>query len=133
MHESITMADVGSIVNVSGSRIATPLGPPNPGSTPTKIPRTRPTSISDSVFHVRRTANPWSRRVNASTISEAEHRFDRALRHDDVERDLESREHDEREQKAREQRLPPRNPAYETHEPGHQKEACDVEPEPLHQ
>ncbi len=31
MHDSITIADVGSIVNVSGSRIATPFGPPRPG------------------------------------------------------------------------------------------------------
>ena len=35
------MAEVGSIVNVSGSRIATPFGPPSPGSTPTKMPRDR--------------------------------------------------------------------------------------------
>ena len=28
MHDSITIAEVGSIVNVSGSRIATPFGPP---------------------------------------------------------------------------------------------------------
>ena len=31
MHDSITIADVGSIVKVSGSRIATPFGPPRPG------------------------------------------------------------------------------------------------------
>ena len=63
MHESITIAEVGSIVNVSGSRIATPFGPPSPGSTPTKMPSTRPTSISARIFHVIRTAKPWSRRV----------------------------------------------------------------------
>ena len=55
MHDSITMADVGSIVKVSGSRIATPFGPPRPGSTPTKMPSTSPTIISASVFHVSRT------------------------------------------------------------------------------
>jgi hypothetical protein len=31
MHESITIAEVGDIVKVSGSRIATPLAPPEPG------------------------------------------------------------------------------------------------------
>ena len=31
MHDSITMAEVGDIVKVSGSRIATPLAPPRPG------------------------------------------------------------------------------------------------------
>ncbi|MGY4293417.1 hypothetical protein ACVWXN_001512 [Bradyrhizobium sp. i1.4.4] len=58
MQDSITIAEVGSIVKVSGSRIATPLGPPSPGSTPTKMPSTNPTIISTSVFHVSRTAKP---------------------------------------------------------------------------
>ena len=34
MHDSMMIAEVGGIVNVSGSRIATPLAPPRPGSTP---------------------------------------------------------------------------------------------------
>src|SRR6266478_5528069 len=106
MHDSITIADVGSIVNVSGNRIATPFGPPSPGSTPTKIPRRRPTSISTNVFHVSRTANPCNRSVNASIgpILETECRFDWTLGHDDVERNFEREKHAEREQKAREQR-----------------------------
>lgn len=58
MQDSITIAEVGSIVKVSGNRIATPLGPPSPGSTPTKMPSTSPTIISMSVFHVSRTAKP---------------------------------------------------------------------------
>ncbi|MGY3074741.1 hypothetical protein ACVWZZ_001112 [Bradyrhizobium sp. LM6.10] len=58
MQDSITIAEVGSIVKVSGSRIATPLGPPSPGNTPTKMPSTSPTIISASVFHVSRTAKP---------------------------------------------------------------------------
>ena len=66
MQESITMAEVGSMVNVSGNRIATPFGPPRPGSTPTKIPSTRPTIISASVFHVRRTPKPYTSSSNAS-------------------------------------------------------------------
>src|SRR6516164_65839 len=66
MHESITIADVGSMVNVSGRRMATPFGPPSPGRTPTKMPRTRPTIISASVFQARRTPNPCSNKVRAS-------------------------------------------------------------------
>jgi len=66
MQDSITMAEVGSIEKVSGSRIATPFGPPNPGSTPTKMPRTRPTIIRMSVFHVSRTVKPWTSRLSAS-------------------------------------------------------------------
>jgi len=58
MQDSITMADVGSIVNVSGSKIATPFGPPNPGNTPTNTPSTNPTIIKASVFHVISTAKP---------------------------------------------------------------------------
>ncbi len=52
------MAEVGSIVKVNGSRIATPFGPPSPGSTPTKMPSTSPTIITASVFHVSKTAKP---------------------------------------------------------------------------
>ena len=43
------MAEVGSIEKVSGSRIATPLGPPRPGSTPTKMPSVSPNIISNSL------------------------------------------------------------------------------------
>src|SRR5258706_8864975 len=130
MHESITIADVGSIVKVSGRRIATPFGPPNPGSTPTKMPSTRPTSISDSVFHVSRTAKPWRRSARASILI-AEERFDRSLRHDDVERQVERGKHGEREQETREQRFPPRDSANYAHEAGDQQEARDVEAKPL--
>src|ERR1700754_2617540 len=100
MQDSITIAEVGSIVKVSGSRIATPLGPPSPGSTPTKTPSTSPTIISASVFQVRRTANPCRSRPKASIFSlpagvlVAEGRFERPFRHDDVEHDIEGNEHD---------------------------------------
>ena len=60
------MAEVGSIVKVSGSRIATPFGPPSPGSTPTKMPSTSPTIISASVFQVSSTAKPCISRPKAS-------------------------------------------------------------------
>src|SRR5882672_354336 len=96
MQESMTMAEVGSIVKVSGSRIATPFGPPRPGSTPTKMPSTSPTIMKASVFHVIRTAKPWSSRPKASirALLEAEGRFQRTLGHDHVERDVEGDEHD---------------------------------------
>src|SRR6186713_1213374 len=110
MHESITMADVGSMVNVMGSRMATPFGPPRPGSTPTKMPSTSPSSIIARIFHVKRTAKPCSRRLTASISrdwrSPPEQRFDRPLRHDHVEREVEGGEHDEHEQEGCQQRLP---------------------------
>src|SRR3954451_23083046 len=66
MQDSITIAEVGSMVKVSGSRIATPFGPPRPGSTPTKMPSTSPTIIRASVFHVSSTAKPCISRPKAS-------------------------------------------------------------------
>src|SRR6266576_4340678 len=103
MHDSITMAEVGSIVNVSGSRIATPFGPPRPGNTPTKMPSTSPTIIRISVFQVSRTANPcinspkasmeelpWFahdlvRKPRPAHALASEGCFERSLRHDHVE------------------------------------------------
>src|ERR1700733_13045988 len=107
MLDNITMAEVGSMVNVSGSRIATPLGPPRPGSTPTKMPSTRPTIIRAIVFHVIRTTKPCISRPKASMeylswlvrASVAEGLFERSLRHDDVKGDIKGHEHDCREQK----------------------------------
>ncbi len=46
------------MVNVSGSRIATPLAPPRPGSTPMITPRTIPASISARLNQDRATAKP---------------------------------------------------------------------------
>jgi hypothetical protein len=45
MHDSMMMADVGFMLKVSGSRIATPLAPPKPGNTPIKTPSRMPTNI----------------------------------------------------------------------------------------
>src|SRR5471032_507660 len=109
MLESITIADVGSIVKVSGRRIATPLGPPRPGSTPTKMPSTRPTIMRDRILNVSSTSKPWSSSPNASIVSRlvAEQGFERPLRHDDVESVVEGHEHRGAEDEARQKRLPP--------------------------
>src|SRR6266567_8537011 len=137
MHDSITIAEVGSMVKVSGSRMATPFGPPSPGSTPTKMPSTSPTIISASVFQVSRTAKPCSSRPKASMRTYprlrmirsenrrplfgimrlvAKRRFERPLRHDDVKRDIEGHEHDGREQEGGEQRFPQRDASDQAHE-----------------
>src|SRR3954452_7348982 len=140
MQDSITIADVGSMVNVSGSRIATPFGPPSPGNTPTKMPSTSPTIIKTSVFHVSRTANPCINSPKASMKElpwfahalASERCFERSLRHDHVEGDIERHEHDGREQERSQQRLPQRDATDHSHEGGDQQEACDIEPEKLH-
>src|ERR1041384_7244419 len=131
MHESITIAEVGSMVKVSGSRIATPFGPPRPGRTPTKMPSTRPTIMSDSVFTVSSTWKPCASRPSASIALEPEQGLDRALGHDDVERDVEGDEHGGGEEEAREERFPPRDPADEAHKARDQQEARHVDAEPL--
>src|SRR3981081_3513006 len=118
MQDIITIAEVGSMVKVSGSRIATPFGPPRPGSTPTKMPSTRPTIISASVFHVSRTAKPCINKPKASMEGSLvpEGRFERSLWHDDVKRDIEGHEHDRCEQESGEQRFPQRDPSDHSHE-----------------
>src|SRR5215469_806122 len=138
MQDNITMAEVGSMVKVSGNRIATPLGPPSPGSTPTKMPSTSPSIISASVFQVSRTAKPCSNRPKASIFRPAqpaqlvaEGRFQRPFRHDDVEHDIEGHKHDCREEKGGEQRLPQRDLADQTHECADQEKARDIEAKKL--
>src|SRR5262245_52393351 len=106
MHDSITMAEVGSIVKVSGNRMATPFGPPSPGNTPTKMPSTSPTIMRASVFQVSRTTNPCASRPKASMSSVSKHGFERALRHNHVEGDVKRDEHRHTEHKAGEQRFP---------------------------
>ena len=59
------IADVGGIVNVSGSRIATPFAPPRPGSTPIMTPSTIPISIRSMLNGLNTTANP----LNSALIS----------------------------------------------------------------
>src|SRR5437879_3326560 len=128
MQDSITIAEVGSMVKVSGSRIATPFGPPRPGNTPTKMPSTSPTIIRASIFHVSRTAKPCSKRPKASMaiFLVSEGRFERALRHDDVEGYVEGDEHDRGEDECCEQRFPQRDLADHAHEGRDQQEARDV-------
>src|SRR5438128_7243304 len=127
------MAEVGSIVKVRGSRIASPLGPPRPGSTPTKMPSTSTRIIKVMIFQVMRTAKPCSSNPNASMTGflATERRFERALWHDDVEGDVEGHEHHGGEHQGGEQRLPQRDLADHPHETGDQEEARDVEPEEL--
>src|SRR4029078_3482560 len=125
------MSEVGSIVKVSGSRIATPLGPPRPGSTPTKMPSTRTRIIKVMICQVSRTAKPCSSNPNASMTGflAAERRFERTLRHDDVKGDVEGHEHHGPKHEGGEQRFPPCDLADHAHETGDQQETGDIEPE----
>ena len=55
---SALMAEVGGMVKVSGNRIATPLAPPSPGSTPMITPSTMPIIIRIRLLGCRTTAKP---------------------------------------------------------------------------
>src|SRR6185437_4066191 len=103
MHESRMIAEVCppgccAIEKVSGSRIATPFAPPNPGSTPMITPSVMPASISSRLNQERATSKPpircWICSIAmASGVSEG--RFDRPLGQRDLEPDLEHQEEHE--------------------------------------
>src|SRR5579862_1068557 len=99
MHESRMIAEVCppgccAIEKVSGSRIATPLAPPSPGSTPMITPSVMPASISTRLNHESATAKPpiklWISCI--ATSAEAQGRFERSLGQRDLEPDLEHHE-----------------------------------------
>src|SRR5450759_5191053 len=86
MQDSMMMAEVGCMVKVSGNRMATPLGPPRPGSTPMMIPSTMPIAIMPMLYQVSAIANPWNREPRSSTChppsatsSVAEQGFERSF------------------------------------------------------
>ena len=58
MHDSMMIAEVGGMVKVSGSRIATPLAPPRPGRTPMMTPSRMPTIIRAKLYQESATLKP---------------------------------------------------------------------------
>jgi hypothetical protein len=67
------MAEVGDIEKVSGRRMATPLAPPRPGSTPISTPRTMPSIIRPRFWKVRAIAKPCSSAISESNIDRPPH------------------------------------------------------------
>src|SRR6478736_1934210 len=112
MHDSMTIAVVGDMLKVRGSRMATPLAPPRPGSTPMSTPRTMPTNIRRRFIGVRITPKPWKRALSSTilfvsgfgfetgSVAQEAQRFQRALEQRDLEPDFEheeeQRHHDHR-------------------------------------
>src|SRR4051812_47071127 len=102
MHDSMMIADVGDIEKVRGSRMATPLAPPRPGSTPISTPSVMPTIISSRFIGVRMTLNPWSRDPisfmrggpGPGSVAEESERVQHALVQRHLEPDLEHGEED---------------------------------------
>src|SRR4026209_1174088 len=95
MQESRMIAEVGCMLKVIGRRMATALGPPRPGSTPTTIPRRIPISIRPRLYQLSATAKPCSRLTRSTRDPVqlvAEEGLERPLRHRDHELDLEDPE-----------------------------------------
>src|SRR5919204_4930407 len=85
------MAEVGGMVNVSGSRMATPLAPPSPGSTPMMVPSMMPTTATNRLNGVTAIWKP-SRRFSRPIRLESQPGLERALGHRHQEPALEHEE-----------------------------------------
>src|SRR5262245_29173821 len=123
MQESMMIAEVGGMVNVSGSRIATPFAPPSPGSTPMITPRITPTNISIRLNGVSATLNPCRSEVisaKRAPLVELQPGLERAFRQRQLEPDFEQQEEDDadpdRDQRRREPRIAPEPPHEERDE-----------------
>src|SRR5687767_11960558 len=84
MHDSRMIAEVAppgvcAMPKVSGSRMATPLAPPSPGSTPISTPRITPTNMRPMLIGVRATPNPCARAWISSKLVQPQPGFDGAL------------------------------------------------------
>src|SRR3979490_405700 len=136
MHESRMIAEVVppgdcAIEKVSGSRMATPLAPPRPGSTPMITPSTMPTNINARFLRVRATTKPCSRDCTSSIrLTQPQQRLERALRQRHLEPELEDQEKNDAVADADRGHLPPRVLAEPAHEEGDEHGRSDVEADP---
>jgi hypothetical protein len=71
MPASMMSADTGSRYTVTGSRIATPVVPPTPGSTPISRPSTVPRRRNARRPGVASCSNPMDRKPRLSSIAVA--------------------------------------------------------------
>src|SRR5262245_9826114 len=138
MHESRMMAEVAppgccAMPKVSGSRIATPLAPPRPGSTPMITPSTMPVNISSRFFVDSAMTKPCASAWISSTSVQPEKSFHRALGQRHLEPQLEHQEEHHHGADAHRHDLPPAVLAEPAHEEGDEGDRGDVEPDPGHQ
>src|ERR1700737_4787822 len=136
MHESRMIAEVAppgdcAIEKVSGSRMATPLAPPRPGSTPMMTPSTMPTNISARFLKVRATTKPCSSAWTSSIrLGQAQQGLERALRQRHLEPEFEDNEKDHAVADADRGDFPPRVLAQPAHEEGDEHGGGDVDAGP---
>src|SRR3546814_2231568 len=67
IQDSMMIAEVGGMLKVSGSRMATPLAPPSPGSTPMSTPSVIPMNMYMMFIGSPRTPKPSINELSAST------------------------------------------------------------------
>src|SRR5436189_152608 len=112
MQDNMMMADVLSIVNVSGIRIATPFAPPKPGSTPISTPSVTPTNITSMLNGVNAILKPcrseWISSKGDPPSAEFEPGFDRPFRQRRLEPYLEEQKKRDRHCDRNDDGLPPR-------------------------
>src|SRR6266850_2063425 len=139
MHESRMIAEVVppgdcAIEKVSGRRIATPLAPPSPGSTPMMTPSTMPTNISARFLKLSATTKPcssdWISSINARPSAHAQQVLERPFRQRHLEPDLEDQEKDHAVADADDGHLPPRILPQPAHEKSDVQRGGEVDPGP---
>src|SRR5438034_5839747 len=126
------IAEVGGIVKVSGSRMATPLAPPSPGSTPMTVPSKIPTTAMNTLNGVMARWKPWAR-FSRPTRSVPQPGLEGALGHGHQEPLLED---DERHHGNRHRQPDDGHPAVAAHPPyvePHVHGGGDVESHELHE
>src|SRR6185436_10584665 len=131
MQESRMIAEVAppgvcAMLKVSGSRMATPLAPPSPGSTP----MITPVNISSRLVSVSATAKPPARAWISATSVQPEESFDGTLGQRHQEPALEDQEQRHRGAGADGDHFPPRELAQPAHEEGDEQDRGDVDADP---
>src|SRR4030095_14058062 len=130
MHDSRMIAGVGDIENVSGKRMATPLAPPSPGSTPISTPSVMPTNMSSRLIGVRMTLKPWKRALSSvMSVPQEFERLQPALVEGDLEPHLEHEEEERRDGDAQQDAFHPGELAQDDHEAGdvHRRSEVDAD------
>src|SRR6266545_2726351 len=124
------MAEVGGIEKVSGRRMATPLAPPSPGSTPMMVPSVMPMTARNKLWGWSATWKPRSRFSKPMALV-TEPGFQGPLGHRYQEPGLEDQEGDEGEARAHDEHCRPRVAADPAHVAPHVERRRQVEPEEL--
>src|SRR5262245_9644816 len=115
---------------VRGNRMATPLAPPRPGSTPMITPRITPANINNTFLNESATANPCNSDWISSMSVQPEEGLDRTLGQRDLEPDLEDDEEKHAVSDTDRRELPPIVLAQPAHEETDEQDRRNVDSQP---